>query len=422
MALNFPDPADATVYTDSASGLKYVWNSAVLAWESAIQPPVIIKSTTPNITIDGFTWFNPENGALSLRNVASGGGGWTELLRVGDTEATPVTITIQETPPNPANSSANNIGDLWWDNSGVDATVSGGGGGGRLYVWYQDVDSAQWMDASPMGQGQVLATAFYSNSQPSGDTSGMLWFDTSDQQADDGTPIRGQLKVRAGDEFVVAVTSTTGVDNVVGTAPVVVSSPGNDGTGVVTISCNEATTTTSGIIQVAAQEATNTATGGNVALTPKKLSNALMNASYITNYIPQAASGATGVTRYATEVEAAAANLDTCAITPFTMGTAIASLANPPGSVLMFAGGAAVIPAGYILCDGTSYSQGDAKWTQKLQDVLNPGQTTFIVPNLMDDTFEPICPRITAGTSLGADPSGTAFETFDGITSYIIKN
>ena len=40
MALNFPTDTSAP-YIDPISGLKYVFNSAVGAWEAAIQPPVV---------------------------------------------------------------------------------------------------------------------------------------------------------------------------------------------------------------------------------------------------------------------------------------------------------------------------------------------------------------------------------------------
>ena len=50
-----------------------------------------------------------------------------------------VSVIISETaPPNP------NAGDLWW-NSNQDS--------GRLFIWYEDENTSQWVDASPAGAG-----------------------------------------------------------------------------------------------------------------------------------------------------------------------------------------------------------------------------------------------------------------------------
>ena len=75
MALNFPDPNDSTTYVDSQTGLKYLWNSAVQAWESAIQPPVIVSNTQPDVTIKGFLWYDPSNDTMYVRD----GGAWNSV-------------------------------------------------------------------------------------------------------------------------------------------------------------------------------------------------------------------------------------------------------------------------------------------------------------------------------------------------------
>ena len=65
MALNFPTNTTSP-YTDPTSGVKYIYNSAVGAWESAIQPPAVISATTPTVTIDGFLWWNTATQELNV--------------------------------------------------------------------------------------------------------------------------------------------------------------------------------------------------------------------------------------------------------------------------------------------------------------------------------------------------------------------
>ena len=63
MALNFPTDTTSP-YVDPTTGLKYVYNAAVGAWESALQPPVIVSATTPQTAIEGFLWFNSADNTL----------------------------------------------------------------------------------------------------------------------------------------------------------------------------------------------------------------------------------------------------------------------------------------------------------------------------------------------------------------------
>ena len=116
MALNFPTNTTSP-YTDPTSGVKYIYNSAVGAWESAIQPPAVISATTPTVTIDGFLWWNTGTQELNVYQA----GTWRVVQ-----SAVVNTITVSNTAP----SSPSN-GQLWWD------TV-----GGTLFVYYNDGSSA----------------------------------------------------------------------------------------------------------------------------------------------------------------------------------------------------------------------------------------------------------------------------------------
>lgn len=71
MALNFPSNT-AKPYVDPISGLKYIFNTTIGAWESAIQPPVIIYGVAPgdpfepNVSVPGFLWWNNDTGELKI--------------------------------------------------------------------------------------------------------------------------------------------------------------------------------------------------------------------------------------------------------------------------------------------------------------------------------------------------------------------
>ena len=57
MALNFP-PIDQSPYFDPTSGLKYIYNNLIGAWETAIQPPAICLDTAPLVDIEGLLWWD----------------------------------------------------------------------------------------------------------------------------------------------------------------------------------------------------------------------------------------------------------------------------------------------------------------------------------------------------------------------------
>ena len=120
MALNFPSPSDSTVYFDPTSGLKYLWNSAIGAWETAIQPPAIVDENAPNINLEGFLWWDSnDDDELGGRLYVYYDGVWVEATPYPDI---PVAVEVSSDPPaTPQN------GDLWWDEAN-----------GRLYVFYVD--------------------------------------------------------------------------------------------------------------------------------------------------------------------------------------------------------------------------------------------------------------------------------------------
>ena len=126
MALNFPVDTSAP-YVDPTTGLKYVYNASVGAWESALQPPVIVGTTTPTTAIEGFLWYNTSDNILYVYR----GGSWDA---VSTASASGSEVRVSNVPI-----AVPTVGDLWWD------TVEG-----QLYIYYTDPDGGSaWMPCSP---------------------------------------------------------------------------------------------------------------------------------------------------------------------------------------------------------------------------------------------------------------------------------
>jgi len=340
MALNFPVDTSAP-YVDPTSGLKYVYNNAVGAWEPAIQPPVIYSAapTPPDIQIEGFLWFDGTN-LYVYHNSAwtlAGGAGSGASVTVGDAA-----------PATPGG------GDLWWDSAN-----------GRLFVYYIDIDSSQWVDASPNISGSNGSNVFSGPNAPSNAVEGALWFNTT----------TNQLYVYTSDTWVETQNSVSGVTEVTGTLPITIT--GTTADPVVGVS--QASTSATGVVRLATQAETDAATEGNVVLTPGGL------AAGIDNYLPQASEVTRGAIELATTAEVQVGTNTTKAVTPDTLSSSLAALglAIPSGSVTAFAGAAA--PAGYLICDGSQVSRTTyADLYAVIADTYGAGDgsTTFNLPDL----------------------------------------
>ena len=102
-----------------------------------------------------------QNDDLLLVNRA-GGSYKTEYTEIKQDIIDSVPSTeVSATPPTGAEE-----GDLWWDTTD-----------GRLYVYYDDGSSEQWVDASPDAQAPVVISA---PSAPTNSNEGDLWWNTTD--------------------------------------------------------------------------------------------------------------------------------------------------------------------------------------------------------------------------------------------------
>ena len=326
MALNFPSNTSQP-YFDPISGLKYIYNTSIGAWETAIQPPAVITATAPTINIPGFLWWDETEGRLKIWYVSGGTGAWIDATPV----PSPADTTISPTAPSGALN-----GDLWWNSTN-----------GRLYVYYQDVDSSQWVDASPdPDSGSVLEAAIaQGDTPPSNPKVNDLWFDT----------VSGNLFIYYVDvnssQWIITQnvsSSTVYLESLAASGPLSVG-----GTAAKPVlSIISGTTTASGVIRLATNAESTAKTLTTVALTPGVLS------STISSYLTAATDSASGTVELATTAETSAGTDTTKAVTPKALKdslTALGGSTNPVGTVITFASQTA--PTGYLKCDGSAISR-----------------------------------------------------------------
>lgn len=333
MALNFPPPNQSPYY-DSISGLKYIYNTAIGAWETAIQPPAVILDTAPDINIDGFLWWDsdasdPSAGRLKVRY----NNAWIDATPAPDTSA-----SVQISATAPADPAA---GDLWWSDVN-----------GRLYVYYTDVDSSQWVDASPEtikdngGGGGDGTSVTVSVVAPSTTTEGDLWFNSSN----------GNLYVRyidpdSGTGLWITTTggsaAPSGLNSFVGSGALTVAGTLKDPT----ISIRDSSITQTGVVKLANAAEAIAGTSTTVALSPSILKN------NISSYLTASSSTVAGIVELATNAEVATGTDTTKAVTPAGLVASLPSLglSNPVGTVIEFAKTTA--PTGYVKCDGALVSR-----------------------------------------------------------------
>jgi hypothetical protein len=337
MALNFPNPATSQVYFDPVSGLKYLWNSSIGAWETAIQPPAIIGTSAPDLSLEGFLWWDADDSVAGGRLKVYYQGNWVDATPVpviGQTAATSSTA-----PANPNN------GDLWWNDEN-----------GRLYIYYTDpgdstnAASAQWVDASPESRNpnDEREPVTTSSGPPSDPVPNDLWFNS----------LNGNLYIyyidpSSSDGLWVSVVDygqsveASGLSSLVGSGAINIAGTLRDPI----ISIRSATTTQTGVMRLANQTEAAAGTLSTVAISPALLK------TNINSYVSQATETVSGLVELATAAEVSAGTDTSKAITPKALKDTLPSLAvtNPVGTVIEFASTSA--PSGYLVCDGSLVSR-----------------------------------------------------------------
>ena len=346
MALNFPTDTSAPYY-DPVSGLKYIYNSSIGAWETAIQPPAVVYPTAPTIAIEGFLWWDETEGRLKIWYLSNGVGAWIDATPTPP----PVTVSTSQVPP-----SEPLEGDLWWDSVN-----------GRMYLYYTDADSSQWVDASPVPDNAMRGNSIITQgtSPPANPEMDDLWFNTES----------GNLFIYYTDadssQWVITQnisSQAVTVDSVTATGALSVGGTLKDPR----LSIRSATTELHGTARFATSAESTTGTATDVALTPGVLK------STISSYV-------SGTVDYATTAQTTAGTATDKAVTPAGLKAALPSLgtANPVGTIISFA--SQTLPTGYIKCDGAAVSRTDYSALFGVIGTtygIGNGATTFNLPTL----------------------------------------
>ena len=363
MALNFP--ANTTLpYVDPVSGLKYIYNDSVGAWEAAIQPPAIVSSDPPAITIPGFLWWDDVGGSLYVWYQDADGGQWVDASPSGENVAS---AYISQNAPEGALP-----GELWWNNDN-----------GRLYVYYDDGDSQQWIQAyTPDGSGVTVNQGLKMHSGAATPTNAKkhdLWFNTTDRTLyafiGDTPEWTKTNNIINPSSFVTSVTATSPI-SIGGTA----KEPN--------ITVDVGSTTVTGVVRLSTVNEAKTGLDKTNALSPGVLKEAI--ATSPTTYLPAASSTQAGVASFATTSETTAGALSNKAVTPQSLKASLPSmgLSVPVGTVITNAG--AVAPNGYLACDGALLSR--TTYSALFQVIgttygIGDGTTTFKLPTVTGGTF-----------------------------------
>ena len=352
MTLDFPANTSAP-YVDPVSGLKYIYNDSVGAWEAAIQPPAIVSEVAPSINIPGFLWWDSTNGSLYVYYTDADSEQWVEAAPTGASSS--IARISRTAPENPA------VGELWWDNEN-----------GNLYIYYQDADSSQWIQATNYNTAvPTTGTGVVITSGTTAPTQGKLhdlWYNTTDKT------LYINHKTGESHNWVKAhnVSDTTAITSITATAPLVATAGTTP-----TLSINAATTTTSGVVTVAAVADSNNKSQNHV-LTPKVLSES------ISSYLQDSTPSQKGIISLATHTEVIDGVIGNKAISPLTLKQAMGAVSNVPvGGIIQ--SGSTNVPSGYLKCDGALVSR--TTYATLFQTIgttygIGDGVTTFKLPEI----------------------------------------
>ena len=359
MALTFPADTN-NPYVDTTSGLKYIYNDAVGAWESAIQAPVIITDQSPQIDLNGFLWYDTAQAAVFIRLNNE----WIPLNppSVEDPDTGEIInytlVKIQKDPPSPAVH-----GQLWWDSSL-----------GRMFIYYVDPSTdPQWLESSPNIDGINGGIAFSGPNPPSAATEGEMWFNTSTYE----------MYVYYNGSWVGIKSTIEGVETLSAQEPIYIL-PSDDSDKNPTVAIRTANSASLGSVRFATQSEANVPTSSDVALSPLSLENILSTNPEA--YIADATTERKGIVELATVAEAEAGTSTTTVVTPAGLKSALDTSGDavPAGMIMMFSTG--TIPNGYLICNGDDYSRSTYS---ELFDVIGilygsgDGSTTFNVPDMI---------------------------------------
>lgn len=352
MTLNFPGDTSQP-YIDPISGLKYLFNNSIGAWETAIQPPAVISPTKPELNMPGFLWWDSVGGSLYIYYIDSDSEQWVEVLPSGSGGGGFSSVSPVE-PADPR------VGDIWVDTSDPSAPL--------MYIWGTIGGQVQWIllnrTGSPFAGAYAGPEITSGESEPSNPEKNDVWYDTTNEL----------LKIYR-DGWVT-------VNKPQEVAPTTLTASGALSISSDTISILGASTTQAGVVRIATQAEVNEGFKTDVAVSPNKLRQG------IAAHLTPATTDADGVISLATTAEVVEGTNNTKAVTPATLKSSASSLglSLPAGVIVEFAG--TVPPAGYLACNGANVSR--TTYANLFAAIgttygIGDGNTTFALPTKSGD-------------------------------------
>lgn len=128
-----PGETGLFVWVDSAGGGS--WQPSGSGSSPNCGPVTTVSVSPPLSPSIGDLWFNPGTSELAVWVTGLGGNYWEVVNFAGGCVNDPTVTTSTSPPPNPE------VGDLWFDPE--TSTLS---------IWYQDLDSSQWVVIVPYTQ------------------------------------------------------------------------------------------------------------------------------------------------------------------------------------------------------------------------------------------------------------------------------
>ena len=150
MAYNFPDsPSNGDTFT--LNGVTYAYNSTKGVWkDTAVAPPSVTSSdTAPSSPAAGALWYRTDDSTLYVYYSDGSSSQWVGVSgpagpqgTTGADGADGSTVVSDAAPSSPS------AGQLWWN-----STTN------KLYIYYTDANSSQWVQASTPGATGPAGTA-----------------------------------------------------------------------------------------------------------------------------------------------------------------------------------------------------------------------------------------------------------------------
>lgn len=340
MSLTFPLDTSKP-YIDVDSGLKYVWNDAVGAWEAALQPPVIVSPNPPELDLPGFLWWNSLDGNLFVNYQDSDSIQWVQTQASGGE----MRLTYSASAPADAYEGAIWIGSEDPERPTLNVLTSSG--------W---INIDRELVQSPYNGPRIKTSSSHPNDAREAD----LYYNTFDKSLY-VYHLSGWRKIEKAEEGIQEIRAGEGVFV--------------HGDKIPTITLRQASSTQTGVIRLAtAAEAAHTG-HSNVALSPQTLK------ANIRSYIPEASITTSGMIKIASPLEIKDSTNSTTAVTPAQLHAH--STAIPVGATLGYHSN--VVPDGFLLCDGSEVSRTTYSKLFAVIGVsfgLGDELTTFNIPSL----------------------------------------